>query len=89
MVRRDLSQIQFSKEERAILVKELQRYFREELGEELGQFSAEFLLDFISEKIGPLYYNRGLLDARAVLDKQMDSLSEAIYGLEKPSDLSR
>ena len=71
------------------MVQSIQRYFREELDQEIGQFDAQFLLDFFSEKIGPCYYNRGLLDARAVLETRLESLSAAIEEIEKPTDFHK
>ena len=82
-----MSQIQFSKVEKEVLVSKIERYFRDELDQDIGQFDAEFLLDFISKEMGAFYYNRGLADAQAVLSERMGSISDAIYQLEKPTDL--
>ena len=69
-----------------MLVKKIQLYFDEELNQEIGQFPAEFLLGFFTKEIGPYFYNRGLFDAQAVLQKRMDSIGEAIDELEVPLD---
>jgi uncharacterized protein (DUF2164 family) len=82
-----MNAIKFSKDEKEFLVKKIQRYFNEELGQQIGQFDAEFLLDFFSEQIGAYYYNRGLYDAQAVLESRLESIAEAIYELEKPTDI--
>lgn len=66
------------------LAKALSRYLREEHEVSLEGFDAVFLLDFITERIGPHFYNQGLADAQAVLAKKVDEFGEAIYGLEKP-----
>ena len=84
-----MSKIEFSSEERAALVQQLRLYFTEELDQEIGQFDAEFLLDFISDELGPYFYNRGLYDAQAVLEKRMESVAEAIFELEKPTNFAR
>ena len=84
-----MSKIDFSKDEKAVLVKKVQMYFSEELDQQLGSFDAEFLLDFFSEEVGAYYYNRGLLDAQAVLEERLDGIREAIYEIEKPTDYSR
>lgn len=76
--------IEFTAAERETLVRKIQLYFHEELDQELGQFPAEFLLEFFTEEIGPYFYNRGLFDAQAVLEKRMDSIGEAIDELELP-----
>jgi uncharacterized protein (DUF2164 family) len=41
------------------------------------------LLDFIAREVGPVFYNRGLYDAQAVLAARIEDVNEAIYGLEK------
>ncbi len=81
-----LDKIEFSKEERDILVRKIQMYFHEELDQEIGQFPAEFLLEFFAEEIGPYFYNRAIFDAQAVLDQRIEGITEAIYELEKPVD---
>ena len=84
-----MTAIKFSKDEKAFLVKKIQRYISEELDQQIGQFDAEFMLDFISEQIGAYYYNRGLYDAQAVLENRLENIADAIYELEKPTDSVR
>ena len=76
-------EIEFSKDEKAVITRKIQLYFTEELKQDIGRFDAEFLLDFFGEEIGAYFYNRGLLDAQAALEKNMESFSDAIYALEK------
>ncbi|MGS2719556.1 DUF2164 domain-containing protein [Paraglaciecola aestuariivivens] len=78
-----MSEIQFSPAQKEQLVQKLQNYFNQELDLELAQFDADFLLDFIAKEMGKTFYNQGVYDAQAVLDKNVDALSEAIYQLEK------
>lgn len=82
-----MSEITFSQEERDALVHRLQLYFQEEHEWKLGQFDAGFLLDFISEELGAVYYNRGLYDARALFESRVEAIGDAIVELEKPVDL--
>ena len=84
-----MADIALSKEETEILVKKLQLYFDQELGQHIGQFDAQFLLDFISEELGVYFYNRGLYDAQAILERKLDDISEAIYELEKVTEFRR
>ncbi len=84
-----MSKIEFSKEEKEFIVKDIQNFFSEELDQEIGQFDSIYLLDFFSDKIGPYYYNRGLFDAQAILEKRMDSIKEAISELEKITEFAR
>lgn len=78
-----MSDIEFSPQQKVMLVGKLQKYMSKELDVELGQFDADFMLDFISKEMGSVYYNQGLYDAQAILTDKMDSLTDAIYQLEK------
>jgi len=76
--------IELEKKTREALIRKLQQYFERELNQELGAFDAEFLLDFVTAKLGPRYYNQGLRDAATALSKRMDVLTEALEELERP-----
>lgn len=84
-----MSEITFSKDEKALIVRKLQLYFSEELKQQIGQFDAEFLLDFISKELGAYYYNRGLYDAQAALNAKLEDVQDAIYQLEQHTDFRR
>ncbi|MGV7235797.1 MAG: DUF2164 domain-containing protein [Nitrosomonadaceae bacterium] len=84
-----MSEIKFSKEEIEIITKKVQLYFSEELDYEIGQFDAQFLLEFISEEIGQYFYNKGLYDAQSILENRMESISEAIYDIEKITEFRK
>ncbi|WP_369977621.1 DUF2164 domain-containing protein [Xanthomonas bundabergensis] len=77
------------REEKARIAEQLQRYLREELQQEVGGFEAEFLLDFVADRIGAQFYNRGLQDARTLLAAQLDALDDALYQLEQPTEPRR
>lgn len=78
-----MTDITFSRDEKQLLVDKIRRYFEQELNQELGQFDAEFLLDFLSRELGPHYYNRGLLDAQAILQSRLDTILEGIDELTR------
>ncbi len=84
-----MAEIKFSKEEKALLVVKIQRYFDAELDQEIGQFEADFLLDFFSKEVGAYFYNRGLIDAQAVLARRLEDVAESIYELEQPTEFSK
>lgn len=84
-----MSDIKFSKDEVSILATKIQLYLSEELDKDIGQFDAQFFLDFISEEIGPYYYNRGLYDAQVILESKMETITEAIYEIEKMTEFQR
>ena len=73
----------FSKQETTAIVRSLQVYFDAELEQKLGDIPAQMLLDFLIEKIGPAFYNRGLYDAQALVLSRVEEIGDAILGLEK------
>jgi len=81
--------IEFSDEEKEILVQKIRTYFDKEMDYELGQFEAEFVLKFFSEEVGAYFYNRGLLDAQAMIASRVEIIQDGIYELEKPTDFTK
>jgi uncharacterized protein (DUF2164 family) len=77
------------REDKARIAEQLQRYLRDELQQEIGGFEAQFLLDFVAERIGAHFYNRGLQDARSQLTTQWEALDDALYQLEQPTEPRR
>ena len=78
-----MSKIEFTAEQRELMVQKIQTYFEDELDQDLGQFDAEFLLDFFASNIGAHFYTRGLHDARAIFEARIETIDEDIYGIEK------
>ncbi|MDP1737514.1 MAG: DUF2164 domain-containing protein [Caulobacter sp.] len=72
------------KPDRELLARSLRAHLKAELDVEIGGLDAEFLLDFMAERIGPRFYNLGLRDAATALAKRMDVLTEALEELERP-----
>ncbi|MFT6986251.1 MAG: hypothetical protein ACJAT7_002076 [Psychromonas sp.] len=81
-----MADIAFTREQKTVLISQIQKYFAKELDQEIGGFDAEFLLDFFTEKVGGYYYNQGLNDARTLLDAKLDTITESFYELEKVTD---
>lgn len=71
--------IHVSDDEKASLVRRIQLYFSEELEQKIGSFDAEFLLEFLGREVGVDFYNRGLYDAKAVLQGRLEYLHDAIF----------
>jgi len=84
-----MSEIQFSKEEKALIAHKIQAYFEQELDQSIGGFEAEFLLDFFAREIGPFFYNRGLYDAQAIMESTTATIADSIYEIEKPTSFAR
>ena len=84
-----MSDIQFSNQEKALIVAKLQAYFSEELRQPIGRFDAEFLIDFISEQIGGYYYNRGVYDAQTLVAAKLEDIGDQLLQLERRTDFAR
>jgi uncharacterized protein (DUF2164 family) len=82
-----MSRIELEKPVRDALARALTRYLKDELDVELGGMDAVLMLDFLSEKLGPHYYNQGLADAQAIFSKKVEQIADAIYEIEKPARL--
>lgn len=78
-----MSDVKFNAEEKKVLVHKIQNYFHNELSEEIGQFDAEFLLDFFNKELGAYHYNKGLQDARTLIEENAQELSQTFYEMEK------
>jgi uncharacterized protein (DUF2164 family) len=58
------------------MIREIQRFFREERDEEIGNLAAVLLLDFISKNLGKFYYNKGVQDSHKFISERLLELSE-------------
>ena len=81
-----MADVEFSNEEKEVIVGKLKKYFEQELDHEISQFEAEFLIDFFSKEVGSYYYNKGLSDAQDLINLKLD---DVVYELEKPTAFSR
>jgi uncharacterized protein (DUF2164 family) len=82
-----MSKIELPKATQDALAKALSRYLKEQFDVQVEGFDAVFLLDFITERLGPHFYNQGLQDAQAILHAKLEQIGEAIYEIEKPAKL--
>ncbi|MFM2586847.1 DUF2164 domain-containing protein [Vibrio sp. TBV020] len=81
-----MSKIEFTSQQKQAMSSALQRYLEDELDVEIGQFDADFLLDFITTKFGPAFYNQGLSDAQFIMQRKIVDIADEIYEIEQPSD---
>ncbi len=79
-----MEKIEFSREEKEMMIQKVKIYFREELDQDIGNFDAEFLIDFFAEEMGGFFYNRGLYDAEAMISEKVSEISDLLLQLEKP-----
>lgn len=75
--------IKLERAQKETLATAIQDYMQDELDFEIGQFDSEFLIDFITEKLGPIYYNKGVEDAKSLVERRMLEVSEELYEIEQ------
>jgi len=61
----------------------IQRYFRDERGEDLGELAQTLIFDFIAEELGPFFYNQGLRDARGRVEQLLAGVGEDLEAWER------
>lgn len=81
-----MSKIEFTSQQKQAMAKALQGYLEDELDVEIGQFDADFLLEFITSKFGPAFYNQGLADAETIMQRKIVDITDELYEIEQPSD---
>ncbi|MYL35045.1 DUF2164 family protein [Pontibacillus yanchengensis] len=77
--------ISLTKEEKQQVIDYIQNYFELERGEEIGNLGADQFYEFLMKEIGPYIYNKGVKDAKKMLEQKMMNLEEDIASLEKPT----
>ncbi|HHX8262030.1 TPA: DUF2164 domain-containing protein [Vibrio diabolicus] len=75
--------IKLERAQKETLATAIQDYMQDVLDVEIGQFDSEFLIDFITEKLGPIYYNKGVEDAKSLVERRMLEVSEELYEIEQ------
>ncbi|HEY4554375.1 MAG TPA: DUF2164 family protein, partial [Bacillaceae bacterium] len=53
-----------SAEKKRQMIRDIQEFFLEERGEEIGEIAAEACFEFIKDRLGPVFYNEAIRDAR-------------------------
>ncbi|MET2845289.1 DUF2164 domain-containing protein [Vibrio owensii] len=79
--------IKLERAQKEALAKAIQDYMQDELEVEIGQFDSEFLIDFITEKLAPIYYNKGIEDAKTVIERRMLEMTDELYEIEQEVQL--
>ena len=75
--------LRLSRDDRQRLVPLVKAYFLDEREEELGDLGAGLLLDYMAGLVGPVFYDRALTDARAVVASRAETIDEEIFGLSR------
>ncbi|CAH1526135.1 hypothetical protein GCM10007906_35950 [Vibrio hyugaensis] len=79
--------IKLERAQKEALARAIQDYMQDELSVEIGQFDSEFLIDFVTEKLAPIYYNKGIEDAKSVIERRMLEMTDELYEIEQEVDI--
>jgi len=63
--------IEIDKDARKQAITSIERYFREHMDEPIGNIAAGALLGFFLEEVGPLVYNRAVVDVQERLQQRV------------------
>lgn len=74
-MRKDLQIGLINKGKRQQAVNEIVTYFKSDRGEEIGIIAAEAILDFFLETAGKTIYNKGVYDAKRLLEQHFDDFA--------------
>ncbi|MHB1346432.1 MAG: DUF2164 domain-containing protein [Candidatus Humimicrobiaceae bacterium] len=65
---------ELSKEEKKKAIQDIKEYFLRERNEEIGDLAGAMIFDFISEKMGPYFYNKAIIDVQKYMNEKVDDL---------------
>lgn len=71
--------IELSKEARKAAASSIQRYLNENIEEDIGNVTADALLQFFIEEIGPCIYNKAVSDVQERLQSRIMELDVEVY----------
>ena len=71
-------------EARKQAIASIQRFVREELGQDIGELKASILLDYFLAELGPGVYNKAIADAAAFFAERSADLGALTYQDEFP-----
>ena len=76
--------VELNPHQKGIIVEKLKIYFDRELDFDIGQFDAEFLLDFFAKEVGVYFYNKGIENAKEVMEDKFQEIDMALFDIEQP-----
>ena len=76
--------IKLNKEQRQLMISDIQYFFSQERDEDITEFAAERVLEFVKESLAPHFYNAAISDVKQVVEQQFSSLEDEILTLERP-----
>lgn len=66
--------IKLSREKKEEMLVEIKNFFLHEREENIGDLAASQVLDFITERLGPEFYNQGVYDSHKYMNDSIEDL---------------
>lgn len=76
--------IRLTKEQRELMLADIQRFFYNERDEDITEFEAERILEFVKDSLAPHIYNAAISDAKHVVEQQLSAIDDELASLERP-----
>ena len=70
--------IQITKEQKQLMISDIQHFFLHERDEDISEFVAESFFEFVKESLAPHFYNAAVMDVKHVVGQQYFSLEDEI-----------
>ena len=71
--------IEIAKEKRIQLIASIQRYFEKDMEEKIGNITADALLEFLLQELGPVIYNKAVADVQGRLQARVIEVDMEVY----------
>ena len=71
--------IELNKEKRTQVVASIQRYFEKNMEEKIGNITADALLEFLLQELGPVVYNKAVADVQGRLQARVMEVDMEVY----------
>ncbi|MDQ0189349.1 DUF2164 domain-containing protein [Alicyclobacillus cycloheptanicus] len=81
--------LKLPREQKQLLISDIQAYIEAEWGESIGELAAGNLLDFMLQELGPHIYNQAIRDAKDVVLQGMERVEEDVSALAQPLHRAR
>ncbi len=68
------NKIELTKEKKKEMTEAIKYYFLKEREEEIGDLASGLILEFITEKLAPEFYNRGVYDSYKYMELKIEDI---------------
>ncbi len=71
---RDNNKIELTKEKKKEMIEAIKLYYLKEREEEMGDLASGLILEFITEKLAPEFYNQGVYDSYKYMELKIEDI---------------